>query len=372
MTTIKRTTTYLITCGLITLLSNLAVAQVGSASAGWTISQLTNGISVGPPQLSGSNVVWEEWDGNDTEIFMFNGNLINQLTDNDIRDEEPYVSGSNVVWQGRLEDGNREIFFHNGTTPQQISNSPGGDLHARISGNNVVWWQVNGDQIKHFDGALTTTISNGASVDPEIDGNTVVWRQFDGNDVEIFMHKLDTSITTQISDNNFVDVDAKVSGNRAVWLGNPVTTNSAREIYVFDGNHEIQVTNANERQFNPSIFGDRAAWSRLGDILLYDFNTGSTVTIPTSSINNARPQLSDSLLAWSGFDGNDNEIYVFDGHSVFQLTDNDYDDIRVQVDGTRLAWLGDNQVFTAIPEPNSLLLLLTGGLIMTCRRRRHH
>lgn len=47
------------------------------------------------PAISGSNVVWSQWDGSDWEIYS---NFAEQLTDNDIDDRNPDISGTNVVW----------------------------------------------------------------------------------------------------------------------------------------------------------------------------------------------------------------------------------------------------------------------------------
>jgi hypothetical protein len=68
---------------------------------GWEGLQLTNNdYDDSLPQVSGSSVVWYGYDGNDYEIFLYDGSTVRQLTDNDIWDFEPQVSGSNVVWWG--------------------------------------------------------------------------------------------------------------------------------------------------------------------------------------------------------------------------------------------------------------------------------
>ena len=78
---------------------------------GWRITQLTNNILYdGSPQISGTNVVWEVYDGNDGEIFFYNGTTTTQLTNYSFYDYDPQISGANVVWWG--EDGSDwEIFM---------------------------------------------------------------------------------------------------------------------------------------------------------------------------------------------------------------------------------------------------------------------
>jgi hypothetical protein len=62
------------------------------------------------PTISGTNVVWHGWDGDDYEIYSWNGAAIAQITDNTTTDYTPTISGSNVVWYGDA-DGDFEIFM---------------------------------------------------------------------------------------------------------------------------------------------------------------------------------------------------------------------------------------------------------------------
>lgn len=79
--------------------------------AAWKVTQLTdNDGDDQSPVISGSNVVWCGSDGNDLEIFFWEGSTIKQLTDNEFDDYCPAVSSSNVVWCG--SDGrDTEVFF---------------------------------------------------------------------------------------------------------------------------------------------------------------------------------------------------------------------------------------------------------------------
>jgi len=67
---------------------------------------------------------------------------------------------------------------------------------------------------------------------------------------------------------------------------------------------------------------------------------------------------------WQGFDGHEHEIYLYDGTSVTQVTDNDYYDGFPKVSGSNIAWravpgaifyLDPNQpteVFAAVALPD--------------------
>ena len=74
------------------------------------------------------------------------------------------------------------------------------------------------------------------------------------------------------------------------------------------------------------------------------------------------------------YDGNDWEIFVFDGNQTTQLTDNDYPDDWPKVSGAHVVWEGmpdgDWEIFDAVPEPATLGLLALGGLAVLKRRKR--
>jgi len=70
------------------------------------------------------------------------------------------------------------------------------------------------------------------------------------------------------------------------------------------------------------------------------------------------PSLDDGWIAFEGWDGHDWEVYLWDGISIEQITDNDFDDFDPSLSGNRLAWAGRPtgpaglyQIFyTALPE----------------------
>ncbi|MHC4445016.1 MAG: TolB family protein, partial [Planctomycetota bacterium] len=122
---------------------------------GTSTTQLTNN-SYGDyfPQVSGSNVVWQGYDGNDYEIFLYDGTSTTQLTNNSYQDIDPQVSGSNVVWSGGYPYDS-EIFLYDGTSTTQLTNNSYGDYFPQVSGSNVVW------QGDYF---------------PQVSGSNVVWQ----------------------------------------------------------------------------------------------------------------------------------------------------------------------------------------------------
>ena len=83
--------------------------------AEWVITQITdNSEDDEEPQVSGTNVVWKGWDGNDWEIFLYDGSSVMQITDNSEDDGAysdwtgPHVSGANDANIGVALLGNFE------------------------------------------------------------------------------------------------------------------------------------------------------------------------------------------------------------------------------------------------------------------------
>ena len=145
----------------------------------WITTRLTNNSYYDTaPQVSGEYIVWAGSDGQDQEIFLYDGTSILQITNNSSNDSSPKNSDSNVVWRGW--DGNDwEIFFYNGSSILQLTNNNHEDQYPQISGSNVVWHST------------------------------------DGNDLEIFLY--DGSSVRQITDNSYDDRNPQVSGSRVVW-----------------------------------------------------------------------------------------------------------------------------------------------------------
>ncbi|MEL7409678.1 MAG: hypothetical protein AAFN00_22520, partial [Cyanobacteria bacterium J06558_2] len=135
------------------------------------------------PGISGNNVVWSQSDGNDSEIFLYNGNETVQLTDNDVDDVFSFsrISGNNVVWS-RSDGNDSEIFFYNGSETIQLTNNDVDDASPRISGDNVVWTNGSGsgEELFLYNGSeiIQLTDDNLQDFAPRLLGDNVFWLQF--------------------------------------------------------------------------------------------------------------------------------------------------------------------------------------------------
>jgi plastocyanin len=176
------------------------------------------------PSLSGSSVVWTENDGNDHEVFVFDGDAISQLTHNNDDDFYPRVSEGNVVWQCRDATGDWEIFLHDGARITQLTHNDHPDILPQVSGSNVAWLMHDGNdhEVFFYDGNTVTQLTYNGNDDgndmwpPQISGRNVVWSGSDGYGGEIFFW--DGMSVSQLTNNDYPDVCPAISGSNVVWM----------------------------------------------------------------------------------------------------------------------------------------------------------
>ncbi|ELS01928.1 periplasmic component of the Tol biopolymer transport system [Xenococcus sp. PCC 7305] len=282
-----------------------------------SVVQLTdNDTYDSSPQISGNNVVWSGYDGNDNEIYLFDGSNIVQLTDNDTNDSNPLISGNNVAWinyldYGRYGPSESEIYLYDGNNTIQLTDTDSYQSSLQISGNNVVWSGFDGkdSEIYLYDGNNVTKLTTNATSDysPQVSGDNVVWTSYDGNDNEIYLY--DGSQTIQLTDNTTSDSGPLISGDNVVWTSYDGNDN---EIYLYDGSQTIQLTDNTTYDSLSEISGNNVVWaSGYGDdreIYLYDGN--QTIQLTNNDTGDYNPQISGDNVVWSGYDGNDSEIYL--------------------------------------------------------------
>jgi len=318
----------------------------------YQIIQVTNNnLEDESPQISGNNVVWYGSDGNDTEIFFWDGDSITQVTYNSYDDYYPQISGNNVVWYGS-EGIDDEIFFWDGSSITQVTDNSYVDQNPHISGKNVVWAGSDGinDEVFFWGGGSITQVSDdnydSYYDDPQISGNNVVWT--DGCHCVYFW---DGTETTKIIDTGgFCCRSPQISGNNVVWY---CYESGDQEILFWDGTEITQITDNSYYDHEPQISGNNVVWQGWDgsdyEIFLWD---GSLITqVTDNSYPDIYPQISGNNVVWQGSDGSDYEIFFWDGSSITQVTDNSYDDLYPRISGNNIVWYGndssDGEIFFA-------------------------
>ena len=110
---------------------------------GTTTTQLTNNGSHSTstsPQVFGSRVVWDGVNPNSNgwQIYLYDGVSTTQLTSAHAANAYPQISGSIVAWQGW--DGTAEqIYLYDGTATTQVSHGTKDSSQLEVSGPDMVW-----------------------------------------------------------------------------------------------------------------------------------------------------------------------------------------------------------------------------------------
>jgi beta propeller repeat protein len=324
------------------------------------------------PQVDGSRVVWECFEGEDFEIETWTpeGGTVS-ITDNRRNDLDPQVSGDRIAWKGY--DGNDyEIFTW---TPiggiVQVTDDDYDDYAVQVSGDRLAW--IGGDSAGHDYEVHTWTPTGGIthlttdedfSANPQVSGDRVVWVSYEGQSFEVYSWT-PTEGTVQISDEDWNGFDPQVSGDRVVWWGSDENNND-HEIFTWtptDG--AVQLTKSAEHSFSPQVSGDRLVWYMWDG---YDYEiitwtpTDGMVTVTDNEADETNPQVDGDRLVWQGYDGHDIEIVTWTPTGgAIRLTDTNFRDLYPQVSGDRVVWQGMDSLArhyeTCMAVPDTPLIL---------------
>jgi hypothetical protein len=306
------------------------------------------------PQISGNNVVWHGFDGNDNEIYLFNGAEIIQLTNNLTDDRSARISGNNIVWRGFDGNDNEIYLYTNGSTIPLTDNNNIDDFSPNISGNNVSWLgnDSNDNEVFFYNGNNTLQLTDNSTIDTliDIDNSTLLWHNFDSDDFEIYLYS--NNIITQLTDNNVYDQYAQISGSNVVWQSHD---ENDWEINLYNGVAIVPLTNNEMDDYFPQISGNHVVWFGLDgsdyEIYLYDGN--NIVSLTNNETDDFDPQISGNNVVWENNNGNENgyEIYFYNGSNTVQLTNSETDDWDPQISNNNVVWQGgdgnDTEIFLA-------------------------
>jgi beta propeller repeat protein len=84
--------------------------------------------------------------------------------------------------------------------------------------------------------------------------------------------------------------------------------------------------------------GQVGGYSSDYEIFLYD--GGTPLQLTNNTYSESAPQISGSNVVWYGHDGNDYEIFLYNGSTTTQLTDNTFHDRDPQISGSNVVWHG--------------------------------
>ena len=183
----------------------------------------TNYYYVLNPDLHGNELVFQGWDGDDYEIFLyrFDTDQIEQLTNNQFDDVSPVVWDGRVAWVAH-PTVTAEIFYMADGVIRKISEGTEDNAAPSIWKDKVVWQGYDDTdlEIYYFNGRRTIKLTSNTWDDlaPKIRDGLVAWMGYVDNwDAEIMALDLSDNIAVQLTNNEFEDSFPQTAAEKIVW-----------------------------------------------------------------------------------------------------------------------------------------------------------
>ena len=184
----------------------------------------TNYFYVLNPDIHGNELVFQAWDGDDYEIFLFRFDTreIKQITNNQFDDIAPVVSAGEIAWVAHPAI-TPEIFHMTADgTIRKISEGTQDNAAPCIWNGRVVWqgYDETDLEIYYFNGRRTIKLTSNTWDDmtPRIGDGVIVWMSYVDNwDSEIMVLDLSDNIAVQLTDNETEDSFPQTAGEKIVW-----------------------------------------------------------------------------------------------------------------------------------------------------------
>jgi cysteine-rich repeat protein len=288
-----------------------------------------------------------------------------QISNNSLADTRPRVAGDNVAWQ-RGPDASGDIVrwestpAPNGTT-EDVAAGANADYDPRLSESFLIWKRAEvaagSCTLRVFDFDVAP-VQLGSSFTCEDDirvaGPHIGWID-DGSGLldDVFV-STDLADPEQLGRSNvdeaFVRVGNVAGAPRAVFIDED-------DIVYWNGSSETALApepGSNALRAQLQMSGSRAVWvdtpSGEDDFEIYYFNGATVDQLTENDYDDIEPQIHASHVVWTGYpdgtpDGGPGEIFHYDGTTIENITNDALDDFAPQVsqgpDGPTIAWVKD-------------------------------
>lgn len=364
-------------------LSLLAVPAFAGKAAPlpYTTQQISNNsaVSEGAPVLDNGQAVWIGVDAGCStvpckrDVYFYDGATVRNLTQGDqYGGGNPDIQSGRVAWIGtvQLPDGHwsAEIMFYDGNSIRQISDydsyqlillgAPSTALGAPSThSGQAIWSQpvgvygpdsdfpltING--LFFFDGNTTRQVAtngpfysggflNNGRIVTKVDNAVVLWE----NDTL-------TQITTD--------------GTPLAFDGSNILISKSSGVYLWDGTSLRLVTTASGSHFD--MDNGRVVWSgpdpRGTDYEIFLYDGVSVRQLTDNRVSDSNPYIHNGQVTWEVGSLDGSEIYVWNGTSTYRLTNNTTQDIVGGINNGQVVWThatgqygSDTEIFLATPK----------------------
>lgn len=235
----------------------------------------------------------------------------------------------------------------------QISSNGAADTRPRVAGGIVAWQRgpdASGAIVRWTQADGTDDVTTGGeNFDPRLSDVFLIWKRSTtpAGWCTLEVYDFDEEPATLGSAFECAN-DIRVAGSHIGWVDHRTTALSDDEVFVstdLEDPEELGSNGVDDRFVRVgNVAGSPRAVFIDDDDIVYWNGASEQAIAPDPGANALRAQLqmSGSRAVWvdvpSGED--DLEIFFFNGASVVQLTDNDYDDEEPQIHGSHVVWTG--------------------------------
>jgi hypothetical protein len=293
----------------------------------------------------------------------------------------PYIYSNDVAWIGWQGSESEYVYYYDGNTSQQVTPANRGRYSMEISEGGVVWrsYKTHTDTydsiwVEYYSSSTDSVYTLDLFLEEygryygssDIDGEEIVWDRIENNDREVYYYYSGTTENFS-SDTSRIDGTPDISYGQIVWL----KQDGVRDVWYYDGTNKREIDNvvawaphlhngsitwvyginmpgswdlkffdgrdtlilmnnnsgwSNNAYSSINIHNNQVSWVRLVrekdfwegffNASYYDGENVLHLTDDTLS-KSWRIELHDGFVVYDAWDGNDYEIYLYVGDTLF-------------------------------------------------------
>lgn len=188
---------------------------------GTSTQQITSGGNYRNAVLFNGKIALTLFDGNDTEVYIWENGAMTQFTNNNYDDYAGRFDGR-YLWVS----SNTGTYWWDGVSMREVTLPAINWNDASVSNGQVVWSAIastskrdTDTEIFFWDGSTTRQLTNNSYDDknPRIHNGQVAWNGWDGNDWEVYVWN--GTAAYQLTNNTTDDGVMAINNGQVVWNG---------------------------------------------------------------------------------------------------------------------------------------------------------
>ncbi|MBD3884705.1 hypothetical protein IFO70_23490 [Phormidium tenue FACHB-886] len=280
-------------------------------------------------ERSESTIVWEEFDGNDYEIFLYDDltQSVRQLSNNKTDDKLEIVADAGVVWQS-VAGNISTLFFYNRSQKNatQLATDDTTDLIENtvqsVTAIGVVWSRsrfFSSGQLFFYNPAVNQTVQlTDLGLFEAVNDDKIFWENgVVGELSQLLFYDVSRATTTPISGVGDSNSFEPIFDSAVVWRDGMLFGENQLFLYSFTTGMNTALTDVGSHGIVKSE-NSKIVWQRSvgndNELFLYDQSTGLTTQITDDNLNNSFEGWLDNGLVWSGFPSSiqRKQLFIYD------------------------------------------------------------